>query len=179
MFGRITDRMIVMSRYANDAVTYAPLYIHSFRLIAAQKLVDAEKFNIRYTSPDQIDNTPDKLRWYRYQKGLLQKEVAAAIGVDRSTYCGYEEGEHDYYPISMMDKLAELFDVSIISLLDEYNLFLYYGQGTQIKMMREMRQMTVREYAQHLGIYAANLKRWENDEVRITKKSWAKLREIG
>lgn len=168
-----------MSRHANDVVTYAPFYIHSFRLIAAHKLVDAEKFNIRYTSPTQIDNTPDKLRWYRYQKGLLQKEVAATIGVDRSTYCGYEEGEHDYYPMPMMNKLAELFGVSVTSLLDEYNLFLYYGQGKQIKMMRELRQMTIREYAQHLGIYASNLKRWENDEMRITKKSWARLCEIG
>lgn len=171
--------MIVMSRHANDAVAYAPLYIHSFRLIAAQKLVDAEKFNIRYTSPDQIDNTPDKLRWYRYQKGLLQKEVAAAIGVDRSTYCGYEEGEHDYYPIPMMEKLAKLFDVSLISLLDEYNLFLYYGQGAQVKMIRELQGMTSREFAQHLGVYTANLRQWETDKVRITKKSWEKLQAIG
>ena len=179
MFGRTTDRMIIMSRYANEVVTYAPLYIHSFRLIAAQKMVDAEKFNIRYTSPTQIDNTPDKLRWYRYQKGLLQKEVATYVGIDRVTYSRYEEGECDYYPIPMMDKLAELFDVSVVSLLDEYNLFLYYGQGTQIKMMRELREMSIRQYAQQLGIHAANLKRWENDEVRITKKSWKKLQEIG
>lgn len=168
-----------MSRYTNNAVAYAPFYIHSFRLIATYKVVEAEQFNIRYPSPTQIDNTPDKLRWYRYQKGLLQKEVATAIGVDRTTYCGYEEGEHDYYPIPMMDKLAKLFDISVISLLDEYNLFLYYGQGEQIKRMRELREMTIREYAQHLGIYASNLRRWENNETRITKKSWAKLRELG
>ena len=171
--------MIVMTRYVNEVVTYAPFYIHSFRLVAPHQLVEAEKFNIRYTSPDQITNTPDRLRWCRYQMGLLQKEVAAAIGIDRTTYSSYEEGEHDYYPLDMMDKLANLFQVSVISLLDEYNLFLYFGQGKQIKFMREERQMTIREYAKHLGVYASNLRRWENNTIRLSKKSWMKLRDIG
>ena len=67
---------MLMVRHAIKAVTYAPLYIHSFRLVQPHTLVEAEKFNLRYTDPSQIDNTPDKLRWYRYQKGLLQRDVA-------------------------------------------------------------------------------------------------------
>lgn len=181
MFSHITDSMLIMTRYVHeqDAVSYAPLYIHTFRLVAPHKSVDAEKFNIRYTSPTQIDNTPDKLRWYRYRKGLLQKEVADIIGVSRSTYCGYEEGKHDYYPLDMMGRLAELFEVPVTSLLDEYNLFLYYGQGEEIKIMRELRQMTIEEYAKYLGTYPTNLRRWENDETQISKKTWTKLRDIG
>jgi len=56
--------MIVMTRYALDVVSYAPLYIHSFRLVQPHTLVEAEKFNLIYTDPTQIDNIADKLRWY-------------------------------------------------------------------------------------------------------------------
>lgn len=168
-----------MSRYAHDVVTYAPFYIHSFRLVAPHKLVEAEKFNIRYTEPSQIDNTPDRLRWYRYQKGLLQADVAAYAGIDRVTYSRYEEGIHEYYPIEIMTKAAELFEIPVTELLDEYNLFLYYGQGKQIRLMREIRGMSINEYARQLGIYGSNLRRWESGEVRITKRSWQLLRDKG
>lgn len=168
-----------MSRYANNVATFAPFYIHSFRLTAPHKLAEAEKFNIRYTAPSQIDNTPDRLRWYRYQKGLLQADVAAYAGIDRVTYSRYEEGVHEYYPIEIMAKVAELFEVSVTELLDEYNLFLYYGQGRQIRLMREMRGMSISEYARQLGIYDSNLRRWENGEKRITKRSWQLLRGKG
>ena len=79
-----------MTRYAFDVVSYAPLYIHSFRLVQPHTLVEAEKFNLVYTDPTQIDNIADKLRWYRYQHGLLQRDVADYAGLDRSTYSGYE-----------------------------------------------------------------------------------------
>ncbi len=168
-----------MSRYANNVVTFAPFYIHSFRLTAPHKLTEAEKFNIRYTAPSQIDNTPDRLRWYRYQKGLLQADVAAHIGIDRKTYSRYEEGVHEYYPIEIMAKAAELFEVPVTALLDEYNLFLYYGQGEQIRLMREIRGMSVNEFARQLGVHSSNLRRWEKGEKRITKRSWQLLRDRG
>ena len=138
-------------------------------------LVEAEKFNLRYSDPSQIDNTPDKLRWYRYQKGLLQRDVAEYVGMDRSTYSSYEEMGRDYYPIDHMRKLAELFEVPLDALLDEYNLFLYNGQGKQIKAMRAARKMTQAEYARRLGVPIGNLKQWEIDRVKIFKSTWERI----
>ena len=94
--------MIVMSRYTNTAVVYAPLYIRSFRLVQPHTLVEAEKFNIRYSDSSQINNTPDRLRWHRYRCGLRQRDVADYAGIDRSTYSSYEEIGRDYYPIENM-----------------------------------------------------------------------------
>ena len=39
----------------------------------------------------------------------------------------------DFYPKEHMEKLAELFEVPLEDLLDDYNLFLLRGQGEQIK----------------------------------------------
>ena len=164
-----------MVRHTIRGITYSPLYIHSFRLIQPHTLVEAEKFNLRYSDPSQIDNTPDKLRWYRYQKGLLQRDVAEYVGMDRSTYGSYEEIGRDYYPIDHMRKLAELFEVPLEALLDEYNLFLYHGQGKQIKAMRAARKMTQAEYARRLGVPIGNLKQREIDRVKIFKSTWERI----
>ncbi len=175
----MSDRMIVMTRFDHDVVTYAPFYIHSFHLVQPHLTVDAEKFNIRYADPSQIDNTPDKLKWYRYHKGLLQREVAEYAGIYEKTYCRYEKGHIDYYPIDVMEKIAQLFSVPVTKLLDDYNLFLYHGQGKRIRAMRQLKNMSQSQYAECLGVHRATLRKWEKDLVRITKQTWELLRSIG
>lgn len=171
--------MIVMSRYTNTAVIYAPLYIHSFRLVQPHTIVEAEKFNIRYSDPSQINNTPDRLRWYRYRCGLRQRDVADYAGIDRSTYSSYEEIGRDYYPIEKMLKIAELFSIPVTELLDEYNLFLYNDQGEQLKKMRENRNMSQREFARRLGVPYGTLQQWEQNRVQMFKRAWKNLMDRG
>lgn len=145
-----------------------------FPLLAPRKLLDAQKFNIRYTDPSQITEIADKLRWYRYQHALMQKEVAEQIGIDRNTYIHYEEYGRDYYPVEHMEKLAELYDVPVEELLDGYNLFLYKGQGEQIQKIRQGLGLTQKQYAQRLGVSFDNLRKWEQNRVRIYKSTWEK-----
>ena len=171
--------MIVMSRYANMATTYAPFYIHSFELVQPHLMVEAERLNVEYTDPAKFETTQDKLRWYKNRRGLLQRDVADYVGIDRSTYSSYEEAGRDYYPIEHMERLADFYSISVTTLLDDFNLFLYFGQGKQIKQMREYRGMTQREYAEFLGIPFGTLKQWEIDRVRMSKRAWEKLRQEG
>ena len=57
-----------------------------------------------------------ELKKYREKKGVLQSEVAKAIGINNSTYAYYERGEHSPSP-DMLCKLADFFDVSVDELL--------------------------------------------------------------
>ena len=155
-------------------IRLAPLEILRCPLLAPRKLLDAQKFNIRYTDPSQITEIADKLRWYRYQHALMQKEVAEQIGIDRNTYIHYEEYGRDYYPVEHMEKLAELYDVPVEELLDGYNLFLYKGQGEQIQKIRQGLGLTQKQYAQRLGVSFDNLRKWEQNRVRIYKLTWEK-----
>ena len=166
-----------MVRHTHGVVNYAPLYIHSFQLLQPHFLAEAEKFNIRYTDPAQIEHTADKLRWYRYKRALLQRDVAAYAGIDRATYCNYEETERDYYPLDKMTRIAELLQVPITELLDEYNMFLYKGQGQQIRAIRKRSGMTQAEYAHKLGIPIGTLKTWEQGRAQIFKSTWQKYFE--
>ena len=84
----------------------------------------------------------DKLRWYRYHKALLQKDVADYIGIDPKTYSKYEEYGRDRYPISSMSRLTELYEIPLEELLDAYHLFLLRGQVEQLKTLRESKKLT-------------------------------------
>ena len=86
---------------------------------------NAEKFNLRFSDASEITEIADKLRWYRYQKGLRQRDAADYAGIDRSTYIHYEEAGQDFYPKEHMEKLAELFEVPLENLLDDYKAALW------------------------------------------------------
>ncbi len=56
------------------------------------------------------------LKNLRLEKGLYQKDVAKAIGVDRTTYVKYERGDSEP-SFQILMKLANFFNVSIDYLL--------------------------------------------------------------
>ena len=129
-------------------------------------------FNRQYHSYADIDNVPDRLRWCRHQLGLMQAEVAQIIGASRSLYIHMENGVCEKSSSQIMDKLAALYQVPITDLLDEYNLFLYQGQGWQVKAFRESRGMSVLQFAESLGVYATTVCKWEADQARMFKRTW-------
>ena len=153
---------------------YAPLYIHTFRLVAPRKLLEAQTFNRQYHSYDEIPNVPDRLRWCRHHLGLMQKEVADLVGITRANYIDLETAAVDYYPKEAVDKLAELFEVPPEDLLDDYNRFLYDGQGRGIGEYRLRMGLSQTGLAQELGIDPSSIQVWEAEKKRVSKASWEK-----
>ncbi len=141
-----------MSRHTTEGPRYCPLFLRSFPLLAPYKLVEAERFNLQYSDASQLTTIPGKLRWYRYRKALLQRGVADYLGIHRSTYTHYEEAGRNYYPIEQIDKLARLYEIPVTELLDEYNLFMYRGQGRQLRERRPALNLTQNAFAQQLGV---------------------------
>lgn len=148
-------------------------------MILPHKFQDAEKFNLQFSDFSEITETADKLRWLRYQKGLRQRDVADYAGIYRSTYIHYEEYGKDFYSPKHMEKIAQLFEVPVERLLDDYNLFLRNGQGKQIKAIRMKLGLTQREYADRLGISLCNLKQWEQNRKQLFKSTWEKYFHSG
>ena len=73
-----------------------------------------------------------------------------------------------------MEKIAQLFEVPVDMLLDDYNLFLRNGQGKQIKAIRMKLGLTQKQYADKLGVSLGNLKHWEQNRKQIFKSTWEK-----
>lgn len=172
MFCRLKVRSYVLAANVAGTLKVAPLQILKFPVVLPHKFLDAEKFNLRFSDASEITEIADKLRWYRYQKGLRQRDAADYAGIDRSTYIHYEEAGRDFYPKEHMEKLAELFEVPLENLLDDYNLFLLRGQGAQIKAIRQRQGLTQKAYAAQLGVPLQKFKRWEQGSVQIFKATW-------
>lgn len=81
-------------------------------------------------------------------------------------------------PAAMMDKLAVLYRIDVYELLDDYNRFLYDGQGQQIKAIRKQLCITQKELAVMMNVEITKVKRWEQDKVRMFKGTWEKLKNI-
>ena len=163
-----------MCRAVDGVVRYAPLCIHSFRLIAPRKLLEAQMLNQEYHSYKEIKKVQDRLRWCRHQKGLMQKEVAERIGITRNVYVHLESGEVDWFPKEIADKLAALFEIPVEDLLDDYNRFLYQGQGKLIRAYRESLGLEKKPFARLIGITPSLLRDWELERKRMFKDSWEK-----
>lgn len=106
MFCRLKVRSYVLAANVAGTLKVAPLQILKFPVILPHKFLDAEKFNLRFSDASEITEIADKLRWYRYQKGLRQRDAADYAGINRSTYIHYEEAGRDFYPKEHMEKLA-------------------------------------------------------------------------
>ena len=101
-------RSYVLAANVAGTLKVAPLQILKFPVVLPHKFLDAEKFNLRFSDASEITEIADKLRWYRYQKGLRQRDAADYAGIDRSTYIHYEEAGRDFYPKEHMEKLARI-----------------------------------------------------------------------
>ncbi len=172
MCAQFSETNFLMCRMEDGVLRYAPLCIHSFRLIAPRRLLDAQMFNRQYHSYEEIRNVPDRLRWCRHHMGLMQKEVAERIGISRGMYMDFEAGYVDYYPKEIVDRLAALYQVSPTDFLDAYNLFLYNGQGRQIREYRMRLGMNKKPFADMLHVDVSSLRTWESDRKRMTKHTW-------
>ncbi len=163
----------ILYKTQNGKRIYKPLYILNFKLDGATLTEDAIEF--LKLDPNTLKHTAEKLRWYRYKSGLLQKDIADKIGVDRTTYIHYESTDHDFYPRDKLISLSKLFGVPIKSLLDDYNKFLYNGQGIQIKALRKKKGLSVSEFARLYNTNPQTVRSWEKDEVVIFKSTFEKL----
>lgn len=167
--------MGILVCHSTKGVIYAPQYVHRFRLVQPHLLLESEKFNLRYTDPAQLTTIADKLRWHRYRKGLRQRDVADFADIDRSTYVHYEEQGRDYYPLDKLAKVAELLEVEVADLIDDYNRFLYDGQGWQVKKLRTAMGLSQLAFRKRFGVNKKTIARWEGDKVTVLKRTWEKL----
>lgn len=167
-----------MHRQLKNEPCYAPLFIQSLPVRIPNKMTEAECFLIRYPSPDLIDTTANKLRYYRYKNALLQREIADYAGIDRGTYINYESSDHQQYDLNRLSRIAELFEVDISCLLDDYNCFLYEGQGKCVKQIRKQLKLTQYEFGIKLGVSAGTIKRYESNKICMFKSTYEKLMKL-
>lgn len=173
-FVRVSSDFFILSRIGLGGTRFAPLCVHSFRLIVPSRPLDAQRLQRQYQTYDQVKTVPDRLRWHRHRLGLMQKEVAAKVGIPTPLYLDMENGACLHYPAPVMDKLASLYQVPVDDLLDDYNRFLYSGQTQQLLAMRQKLGLSRPKFAAKTGISVSSIRSWETGQKLVSRKCWEK-----
>ncbi len=118
----------MLVKHIHKDIKFSPLFIISCPIYSPHHLLEAGIMNLVYSDTSKLIRISDKLRYYRHKKALLQRDVADYAGIERTTYSSYEEGSRVYYPKEVMEKIADILDVDLSSISDDYNMFLYKGQ---------------------------------------------------
>lgn len=170
--GKPGDRVIVLYQVKPEGILCAPLYRLQFSMLQPARLTEPHRFVAGCADPRRLTTTADKLRYYRCQKLLRQRDVAACLGIDRATYVEYEKGLPFYLP-DKLTKLAELLGLPPEELIcDDYTRFLYQGQGEQVRNQRRQLGLTQQRLAQLLEVHPGTVKKWEAETVRMERVSW-------
>ncbi len=174
---KINKNLIVMAKHELKNTIYALLYKHTFSFVTPRQVLESEIFNIRYKKPNDIHTVAEKLRYYRHKKALRQRDVAKQIGVSVSTCISYEDVNRECYPVEVLKRIAAFYEVDVIEIMDEYNLFLYRGQGIQLKRLFTNLNLTQKAVAKKLNVHAKTVAAWESGKVRMSKSMYIKIFE--
>ncbi len=82
-----------------------------------------------------------------------------------------------HYPIEVLKKISAFYEVNVTELMDEYNLFLYRGQGLQLKKLINDSKLTQKAVAKKLYVHAKTVAAWESGKVRMSKCMYTKIFE--
>ncbi len=103
----------ILCRMVDGTQHYAYRYRFSFKPCLPRKIQDAQRFLKSYLRYEDIETLADKLKWLRHQKGMMQREVAEAIGMSRSGYIRLETGVTTMCAQETLDKLEGVFGVEL------------------------------------------------------------------
>lgn len=138
----------------------------------------AERFLRMNPNPEELKRTADKIRYYRYKKGVLIADLASYASLDRKTMSHYECPERKNYSISSLKCIAEYLEVPVTALLDDYTRFIYQGQGRQLKEYRKSHSIRQIDLARQLHVSKTSIQKWESEKKRISKDTFDKLYQL-
>ena len=140
--------------------------------------VEAQAFYRMYHSYAGIPDPWDRLRWCRYGLDLLQKEVAAMVGMEEWLYQDLESGAfHRSFTPELADKLAALYGIPVEDILDDYTLFLHRGGGAFLRRYREAKGWSRQQLADHAKVSRTSIRCWESGQKTISQKCFCHLVE--
>ena len=121
--------LFLLQKVSCEVSCLTPLYILQVPLAGPHTTSEAQAFFHMYHSYSEITNPSDRMRWCRYSLGLLQKDVAAMVGMEEWLYRDLESGAfHRSFTPELADKLAALYGIPVEDILDDYTLFLHRGR---------------------------------------------------
>ena len=168
--------LFLLQKVSCEVSCLTPLYILQVPLAGPHTTSEAQAFFHMYHSYADIPNPWDRLRWCRYGLDLLQKEVAAMVGMEEWLYRDLESGNfrRSFSP-EIADKLAAFYSIPVKDLLDDYALFFHRGGGAFLRRYREAKGWNRQQLADHAKGSRTSIRCWESGQKTISQKCFRLL----
>ena len=161
-----SGHLFLLQKVSCEVSCLTPLYILQVPLAGPHTTSEAQAFFHMYHSYADIPNPWDRLRWCRYSLGLLQKDVAAMVGMEEWLYQDLESGNfrRSFSP-EIADKLAAFYSIPVKDLLDDYALFFHRGGGDFLRRYREAKGWNRQQLADHAKVSRTSIRwgKWTKD----------------
>ena len=165
LWSRESGSFFLLQRVSCEGCGLAPLYILQVPLAGPHTTSEAQEFFRMYHSYSEITNPSDRMRWCRYSLGLLQKDVAAMVGMEEWLYRDLESGAfHRSFTPELSDKLAALYGIPVEDILDDYTLFLHRGGGAFLRRYREAKGWNRQQLADHAKVSRTSIRCLESGQ---------------
>ena len=173
-----SGHLFLLQKVSCEVSCLTPLYILQVPLAGPHTTSEAQAFFHMYHSYSEITNPSDRMRWCRYRLGLLQKDVAAMVGIEEWLYQDLESGNfrRSFSP-EIADKLAALYGIPVEDILDDYTLFLHRGGGAFLRRYREAKGWSRQQLADHAKVSRTSIRCWESGQKTIPQKCFCHLVE--
>lgn len=175
VYRQFGERLSVLYQEQYGRLIYKVQYVHDFTFKIPSWIPASEKYLLIYASPDRLEKTSQKIRYYRHKNCMYAKDVAKYLGMTRKNYCHYEEISYEYCPLPILEKLALLYKIPVTELMDDYHLFLYNGQGNSVLQLRKSLHLTQKEFAEKLHVDKCSVRCWEKEYHRMTRPTYEAL----
>ena len=173
-----SGHLFLLQKVSCEVSCLTPLYILQVPLAGPHTTSEAQAFFHMYHSYSEITNPSDRMRWCRYGLDLLQKEVAAMVGMEEWLYRDLESGAfHRSFTPEFADKLAALYSIPVEDILDDYTLFLHRGGGDFLRRYREAKGWSRQQLADHAKVGRTSIRCWETEQKTISQKCFRLLAE--
>lgn len=173
-----SGHLFLLQKVSCEVSCLTPLYILQVPLAGPHTTSEAQAFFHMYHSYSEITNPSDRMRWCRYSLGLLQKDVAAMVGIEEWLYQDLESGNfrRSFSP-EIANKLAALYGIPVEDILDDYTLFLHRGGGVFLREYRQVKGWNRQQLADHAKVGCTSIRTWENGQKSISHKCFDLLVE--
>ena len=117
--------------------------------------------------------TESKIKFYRRLKNITQVELAKQLGVTREVIMSIENGTRSgrrlYYDKDIINQIIDILDMrDKFGKSDTYIRFLAGDGNKQLKEFRIKNKLSVKAFANMMGVDRSTIRRWENYENAIS-----------
>ena len=116
----------------------------------------------------------DNLKYYRQRKQMTTRQLAEKLDIVPSTVAMYENGKHPI-PYDVAIKLADVLEIEVSLIYDEFSRFLAAPYTEVLKSVRTALGLSQKAFAEQMGLVPSYYYKLEEGSRRPSRKVYQQM----